>query len=122
MTKSEQTLSIRSGYVLVERPPDYEVIRSEQSTRLAEISALCEEAGIRNVLVVGPRTSVKLSTTDIFSLGEQIAQLGLRVAVVELHNATDGDVSFLENVSTNRGGPMEFFNNEQDAKDWLGVE
>ena len=122
MSNSEQTLSIKPGFVLVERPPDYEVTLSDQSARLMEIFALCKEAGTQNVLVVGPRTNVNLSTIDIFNLGEQIAKLGLRIAVVEFHDASDGDVSFLENVATNRGGSMEFFTNQQDAIDWLGVK
>ncbi len=121
MSNSEQQISIRSGYVLVERPPDYEVVWTEQPARLKEISALCKEAGCRKVLVLGPRTKVKLSTLDIFNLGAMIAKLRLRVAVVELHDASDVDVSFLETVVMNRGRPIQFFDNEQNARDWLDV-
>ena len=58
---------------------------------------------------------------DIFNLGQEIANLGLRIAVVESHNASNKDVKFLETVVKNRGGPIQFFDNEQDAKDWLGI-
>ncbi len=87
---------------------------------LMEVSAVCEKAGYHKVLVVGPRTKVRLSTMDIYTLGEQIARLRMKVAVVESHDAPDDDVTFLENVATNRGGPLQFFHNEQDAKAWLG--
>ena len=122
MGNSEQTISIQPGYVLVERPQDYEVIWSEQQARVMEISALCKEAGCQKVLVLGPRTKVRLSFTDILSLGLQLGNLNLKVAVVELHDASNEDVSFLENVTANRGSGIQFFDNEQDAKDWLGIK
>ena len=86
-----------------------------------EISVACKEAGVRKVLILGPRTKVKLSVTDIFTCGQEIAKLGLMIAVVELHDASDKDVTFFENVVRNRGIPLQFFDNQQDAKDWLGV-
>ena len=122
MSSSEQTISTKPGYVLVERPQDYEVVASEQPARLMEISAVCNEAGCGKVLIVGPRTKVSLSTMDIFDLGERIAKLRLQIAVVELHDASEEDVRFLENVASNRGGPLQFFDNTQDAKDWLGIK
>ena len=120
MSNSEQRISIQPGYVLVERPMDYEVVWSEQPARLMEISALCKEACCQKVLVLGPRTKVRLSTRDIFNLGEMIGELGLQVAVAELHDASNKDVKFLQTVAINRGSPIRFFDNEQDAKDWLG--
>lgn len=58
---------------------------------------------------------------EIYDLGHEIAKLGLQIAIVELHDALTENVEFLEDVVTNRGGPIQFFNNEQDAKDWLGI-
>ncbi len=121
MGTSKQRISLQSGYLLVERPQDYEVVWSEQPARLMEMSAACKEAGCRKVLILGPRTKVRLSVSDIFDLGKEIAKLGLRIAVVELHDASNEDVELLENVAMNRGGPIQFFDNEQDAKDWLGI-
>lgn len=122
MDNPESQMSIQSGYVLVERPQDFKVSWSEQPAELARISALCKKAGCRNVLVRGPRTRVRLSEMDIFRLGEAISKLGLMIAVVEIHDASKQDVQFLTNVVTNRGRPIQFFDNEQDAKVWLGVE
>ena len=65
--------------------------------------------------------SETLGTYGVFELGREIAKSGLRIAVVESHDAPNENVRFLENVATNRGGPIQFFDNEQHAKDWLGI-
>ena len=121
MDNSEHKISIQPGYVLVERSQDYKVVLSEQPAKLMEMSTACKEAGCRKVLILGPRTKVRLSTQEIFDLGKEIAKLSLQIAVVELHDASKENVEFLENVVVNRGVPIQFFDNEQDAKDWLVV-
>ena len=121
MGNSKYTISIRSGYVLVERVPGYEVVLEDQPAMLAAVSAACKDANCRNVLLMGPRTKVRLSPMDIFDLGKAIAKLDLKFAVVEIHDALDEDVDLLESVAFNRGGAIEFFDNEQNAKNWLGV-
>jgi hypothetical protein len=45
----------------------------------------------------------------------------LPIAMAESHDASDEDVSFLENVVANRGEPIRFFDTEREAKDWLGI-
>ncbi len=121
MDNSEHKISIQPGYVLVERSQDYKVVWSEQPAKLMEISAACKEAGCQKVLLMGPRTKVRLTTLDIYNLGKEIAKLGLQIAVVELHDASIGKVKFLESVVGHRDVPFQFFDNEQDAKGWLGV-
>ena len=121
MDNSEQKISIQPGYVLIERPKDYKVIWGEQLAFLMEISAACKEASCRKVLILGPRTKVRLTTSDIYNLGKEIAKLGLQIAVAESHDASIGKVKFLESVVGHRGVPFQFFDNEQDAKGWLGV-
>ena len=121
MDNSKQKISIQTGYVLIERSQDYKVVWSEQLAKLMEMSAACKEAGCQKVLILGPRTKVRLSTTEIFDLAKQIAKLDLQIAVVEFHDAPIGKVRFLESVVKNRGVPIKFFDNEQDAKDWLKI-
>ena len=50
-----------------------------------------------------------------------IADLGLKLAAVTSHDASEEDTSFLENVATNRGSPVQFFDNEEAARVWLGI-
>ena len=112
-------LSIQPGYVLVERPQDYEVALSEQPEMLMNLAAVCKQANCRKVLIRGPKTTVKLSPLEIRDLGKEIAKLDLRIAVTESHDASKEDVEFLENVVWNRGRPIKFFDSELEAKYWL---
>ena len=71
------------------------------------------------MLLRGPKTNVDLSTLVLYDLGEQIARSRLQIAVVESHDASEEDETFLETVVFNRGGPLQFFETEEEAKDWL---
>ncbi len=121
MSSANYNISIQSGYVLVERPRDYQVVLDEQPAMLMELSAICKEANCRNVLILGPKTKVSLSTFDILELGSQIADSRLKIAMVEAHDAPNDDVNFLENVAWNRGGLIRFFDSDMEAKEWLGI-
>ena len=121
MSESEYKISIQSGYVLVEDPPDYDVVWDEQPAKLQAMSAACSEVGCNKVLIRGSKANVKLTTAEVFALGEEVAKLNLMVAVVTQHDASKETEKFLENVAKNRGPPVRFFDNEQDARDWLGV-
>ena len=118
---SDHKVSIQSGYVLVERPQDYQVDLDDLPTMFVELSNFCREAHCRKVLIYGDRTKVNLGVMDIFKLGKELAKLHLQIAMVESHDASDDDVDFLENVTLNRGGRIRFFDSERDAKTWLGV-
>lgn len=119
MGKSNFKISVRRDYILVERPKDYEVVLDEMPAMLAELSAACKEAGCRKVLILGPKTHARLETMEIHDLGNLIATTRLQIAIVELHDAPDDDVAFLETVVFNRGGPLQFFRDETEAKNWL---
>lgn len=122
MGDSDYKISIQPGYVLVERPQDYEVTLNEQPAMLMELAAFCKKAGCREVLIRGPKTTVNLSPLEIHELGIEIAKLDLRIAVAESHDASDEDVRFLENVVWNRGRPIKFFDSEFEAKYWLRMK
>ena len=119
MNDPDYKISYRSDHVLVERSPGYKVVLDKMPAFLRDLSTFCDEAGCRKVLLLGTKTDVDLSTLDIYDLGEQIARLRLQIAIVESHDASDDDEQFLETVVFNRGGPLQFFASEQDAKDWL---
>ncbi len=121
MGNSDLRISIQPGFVLVERPDNYEVVLGEQPAALMELSALCKEAGCQKVLILGPNTKVSLSLLDIYELGEEIADSHLHIAIAESHDASRDDEAFLETVVFNRGGPLQFFDSEKEAKSWLGV-
>lgn len=112
-------ISLQPDYVLVERSPGYEVVLGEMPAFLRELSTYCDEARCRKVLLLGSRTIVDLSIVDLYDLGTGIAGLHLQIAIVESHDASDDDESFLETVALNRGGPIQFFKTEEDARHWL---
>ena len=122
MGQSVQTISTRSDHILIERSPGYEVAIDEQPAVLMELSAACEKAGCNKVMIVGPRTNVGLSAFDILELGKAIAKIGVQMAVVEIHDASNDAVSLLESATSNRGGAVRFFDNTRDAKQWLEIE
>jgi hypothetical protein len=121
MDNLNHKMSIQPDYVLVERPEGFKVVPFEQPQMLMEISAFCKAAARQKVLVVGPRTNVNLTRFDILDLGKEIADLNLRIAVAESHDASDEDVEFLETTAVNRGGSIRFFDNQKDAEDWLTI-
>lgn len=119
MPEPKQTISVQAGYVLVERSEGYEVNAEEVPATLTKIHNACEMAGCYKVLVDGPNTRVRLSTFDMYRFGELIVQLGLKLAIIENHDATSDDERFLENVTNNRGQPMRFFKSRSEAVQWL---
>ena len=121
MGKSDYKISVQDGYVLVERPEDYEVVANELPAMLTELSTFCDKAGCQKVLVLGPKTKVNLALLEIYDLGSELAEMQLQIAMAESHDASDEDVRFLENVVANRGGPIRFFDTEKEAKNWLGI-
>ena len=101
--------------------PDYEVVGSEQPAKLQAIAAACTEADCRKVLIRGGTAKVRLTPADIYDLGQEIARLRLRVAIVNSPDASKANEGFLKDVAKNRGSAVQFFGNEQGAKDWLRV-
>ena len=121
MGNLDYKMSIQPGYVLVERPRDYDVVMTRPPEMLTDLSAFCKSAACRKVLILGPDTKVKLSKSDIVDLGAEIAKLNLQIAVAESHDASDEEVNLLENEAGERGGSIRFFNSEPAAKDWLRI-
>lgn len=121
MSEPNYVISIHPGFVLVEDPPDYDLIWSEQPRKLQAIAAACSEAGTRNVLIRGTNANVKLTPIEVFAFGEAVGKLNLSIAIVTLTDASMEDSRLFENVAANRGSQMRLFGNERDARDWLGV-
>jgi len=108
-------------YLQIERPEGCEIVLHEQPQFLSELAEGCKKAGVEKVLILGKRVKVRMSTLDLLDLGERVARLGLKIAVVESHDASAESVDFLESVARNRGGALEFFDEEGSARQWLGA-
>ena len=121
MPDPKYKISNQSGYVLVEDPPDYDVVLNEQPAKLWAISAACYEADCWKVLIRGSKASVKLTNKQISARGEAVGNLNLHIAVVTSHDASQDQQELLENTASDLGSTIQFFDKEQDAKDWLDV-
>jgi len=121
MSNPNYKISMQEGYVLLERQAGSTVVIGDQPAMQAELLGICKQASCRNVIITGSDVKIDLSTLDLLELGNEIANSGLRIAVVESHDATADDVRFLENVAWNRGGVIEFFETEDAAREWLGI-
>ena len=121
MGNLDYKMSIQPGYVLVERPRDYDVVMTQPAEMLMELSTFCKAAACGKVLILGLDTKVKLSKSDIVDLGTEISKLNLQIAVAESHDASDEEVNLLENEAGERGGSIRFFDSEPAAKDWLRI-
>jgi len=112
---------IERGYVRIEEPPGFEVILEEQKFRLQVVAAACRDANTNKVLINGPATKVSLSVIELLELAKEIAKLKLQVALVVNTDLSSGLESFFVDMASNRGSPMQFFENEEAAKDWLNI-
>jgi hypothetical protein len=121
MTDLNHIISIKSGYVLVEEPANFEVIWKKQKSRLREISAACLEGNTKKVLVIGTATKVHLSMTELLMLAREISKLELKAALVVSNDISSEMKPLFEEISTNRGSPIQFFEKEKDARAWLEV-
>lgn len=123
MSDATYKISARPGYILCEDPPGYEVMWSEMEPKIEAIRAACERAECHKVLVRCPDIHMKLTTIEYFDLGKAIGEMNIQIAFEMTGDTlTAKNLTLLENAASNRGSPIRFFDNEADAKAWLGVE
>lgn len=121
MTTSDYRISVLEDHIFVERAAGARVVAAEQAVMIHDIMDTCRQSGCKNVLLTGARVKIDMSTLDLLQLGNEVANSRLRIAVVEEHDASAEDTSFLENVAWNRGGLIRFFDNLDAARRWLGI-
>ena len=119
MAGASYTIRVEGGCVVVDDPPDYELVWSEQPAKLKAIAEACSRVGTRKVLIRGTTAQVKLTPAEIFKFGEEIARLGLRVALVTSVDASPKDQQFFTHVTRNRGSWIRPFSDEGEARAWL---
>ena len=83
MADLRYTISIEAGYIRMTRLPGYKVLGSDMAALLDNLSSACDAAGAKRVLITGADPDVQLRTEEVLELGEAIARLELRIALVE---------------------------------------
>ena len=92
----------------------------ELAQTLSKLAELRLEHGIDKVLVDSRARSGQSSVADIYRGGELLARTlrpGTRIAV--LVGQIEGDHGLFEDVASNRGAVVAFFQHEQLALSWL---
>lgn len=112
---------IEQGFVRIEEPHGFEVLPEEQRFRLKVIAAACRDANTNKVLINGPETIVSLSLIELDELAKRIGKLRLKVALVVNTDIPSESESFFADAAFDRGSPMQFFENEEAARDWLNI-
>lgn len=116
-----QTVAAMDGYVFVSRPVGYVMDSESVKVSTAQITSACRDAGVNGVLIFGPRTYVRATEAELTGIVETYAKVGLRIAIVESHNAKPETTSFFRQAAKSRGVPVRFFDKIRDATDWLSA-
>ncbi len=116
-----QTIAAMDDYLFVRRPVGYVLDKDSIRISTAQITTACKDAGVTSVLIFGPRTYIRASETELLELADDYAQGGLKIAIVESHNADAETTEFFRNAATERGASVRFFDAIRDATEWLGT-
>ncbi len=114
-----QTIAAMDDYVFVSRPVGYVLDRDSIRISTAQITTACQDAGVKSVLIFGPRTYVRASETELLELAKAYAKGGFRIAIVESHNAGPEVTEIISEAARERGASVRFFDAIRDAADWL---
>ena len=92
----------------------------EMNETLSEILALIGKHKINKIFVDSHARTGQVSVTDIYQGAVMLAnKLGPGNRVAVLVNQLTDDHTLFENVATNRGAIVSYFQNEDSALDWL---
>ena len=116
-----QTVAAMDDYVFVSRPVGYVLDSESIKVSTAQITSACRDAGVDGVLIFGPRTYIRATEGELTELADTYAKVGLRIAIVESHNAKPETTSFFRQAAESRGVPVRFFDKIRDATDWLSA-
>ena len=115
----KQTIAAMDEYLFVSRPVGY-VLDSDSIRASAEqITSACQDAGMKRVLIFGPRTYIRASEDELADLARVYAEGGLKIAIVESHNAGSETTEFFRSAARERGAAVQFFEAIREAADWL---
>ncbi len=114
-----QITTAMDDYVFVRRPVGYVLDKESIRISTAQITAACRDAGVKSVLIFGPRTYIRASEEELAELAQAYAQGGLKIAIVESHSGGAETAEFFKNAARDGGASVRFFAAIRDAADWL---
>lgn len=114
-----QTIAAMDDYLFVSRPVGYVLDGESIRVSTAQITNACQDAGVNRVLIFGPRTYIRASQAELLELARVYAEVELKIALVESHNAGSETTEFFKKAARERGATVRFFDKIRDATDWL---
>ena len=95
--------------------------RETVSNYMKEVIAACEKHDCYRVLIHEKLTGPRLEAMDVFNLASEGAMrlLGRFEAVAYVDEEMGAMGDFAESVAVNRGMPIAFFSNIEDAERWI---
>jgi hypothetical protein len=117
------TMEFSGTYIHVRLTPGYE-ISSESMYRLwTDLAEFVRKYDCRRVLAEGLMPSRRMNMAGAFISGEQISQSvsGLLMACYFKGYKADELTEFFKTVARNRGTSVEFFSDQEEAFQWLGI-
>ena len=114
--------TVEDGYVRVYRSSSGVCSPEHELQFLRSLGDICVQSERNNVLLIGSGPQADLSALDLLELGRAISESGLNIAAVCNRNIVNEDAEFLQDIVWNRGGAIRFFDDEQPALEWLGID
>ncbi len=111
-------------YLHITHPPGM-IISPESTVRNWKmVGALCKEYDKNKVLIEAYKPERRLDTISAFDSGRTLAANlnGLMIAMCFVDYEFDDLSNFFKTVAQNRGATVEFFNDCDEARAWLGVK
>jgi hypothetical protein len=123
MNKEYQFIPAK-GYVHVQHFPGATLTYDALIEQWQSIADVASKGQYRKVLIEGEKLKRALSTIDIYRLGQNLLDVGIRgfkIAFLFYEYVTDELSDFWKTVTCNTGNTVAFFNDRTEAFTWLGI-
>lgn len=121
--KTGYSFKFSGNYIYVRHFEDFIVSAQSMNIFWEDLAAFCKTYNCKKVLAEGNIFKRKMSTVEAFQFGNTAGKkiLGLWLAFVFPEYQADVTTDFFKTVAKNRGVRIDFFNDYEDALQWLNV-
>jgi len=111
------------NYIYVQHFEDFTAYAQSRIKFWEDLADFCKANHCKKVFAEGNIFKRKMSTVEAFEFGNTAGKkiLGLRLAFVFPEYQPDATTDFFKTVAKNRGVRIEFFNDREEALQWLNV-
>ena len=115
------SLKFNDDFIEIVHPPGFVATPSSMPDIWRIISEACSRFDCRKVLIVARQFKRELDTAQAFDSGVEAAKIapGISLALCLKGHEPDELSKFFQTVALNRGATIEFFADEDIAREWL---